>query len=407
METLEQYLKQATQTVYGPKRREVIAELRGNILTLANEYELHGHSATQALALALADFGPARQLAPQFARVHTWPKLGRSLVLATIATMSLLSWSSKAEVQLTSLGPIPNCPTSGSSPQLCLLKKQSWVAYEQLQQELLAAGVGFSSHSAPIHFMLGSTTTALPINSFSITFPNDRPIHFSHISTGGFSLYGHTPSGQSSSGVMPYEQVLNDLIPQLLVFQRNGKHYINASSIIDTIARGSQLPVWLHGATHHRLQVGNTYLPLIYDDKQSFFSPHLAEIIYSMAMSDYRKTAKNGNMLTWNGSAYRYPSQNQPYQHALKLKPNTLYAVQHGSSAGLMYEVLPSDEEGNLTFSSSWQSLRFTRDLVALSQAANKPVVAIAELTGALNNQALAKKPGMYVVVPRPSKGKL
>lgn len=82
MSELEQYLARATRHLWGRRRREAMAELRGNIHQAMLDHQLSGATPDEALRRALLDFGPPERASRAFGRVHSLPAVGRALLAA-------------------------------------------------------------------------------------------------------------------------------------------------------------------------------------------------------------------------------------------------------------------------------------------------------------------------------------
>jgi hypothetical protein len=108
---LERYLRLAAWGLPSKKRLEVRKELRGNIEMLAQEYQIQGHSETQALELALRDFGAPERVCVGMGKVYIMPTIFRNAALmALMATLSISTLnSSTAQVTGTNLFPAPAC----------------------------------------------------------------------------------------------------------------------------------------------------------------------------------------------------------------------------------------------------------------------------------------------------------
>ena len=103
MNALETYLRRATRGVWGTKRTELIAELRGSIEARIWMLECQGYASERALEVALTELGQARVIAAGLIGVHTMPKIFRStLALGLFAALSVtLINSSRAQIEVS------------------------------------------------------------------------------------------------------------------------------------------------------------------------------------------------------------------------------------------------------------------------------------------------------------------
>ena len=102
MNALETYLRRATRGVWGSKRTELIAELRGSIEARIWMLECQGYASERALEVALTELGEARAIAAGLIGVHTMPRIFRStLALGLFAALSVtLINSSRAQIEV-------------------------------------------------------------------------------------------------------------------------------------------------------------------------------------------------------------------------------------------------------------------------------------------------------------------
>ena len=102
MNALETYLRRATRGVWGTKRTELIAELRGSIEARIWMLECQGYAPERALEAALSELGEPRAIAAGLIGVHTMPRIFRStLALGLFAALSVtLINSSRAQIEV-------------------------------------------------------------------------------------------------------------------------------------------------------------------------------------------------------------------------------------------------------------------------------------------------------------------
>ena len=91
MKALDAYLTRATRALPARERRRVCEELRGSILERAAEHQLVGHTPTQALDLALQEFGDPARVARGMQRLYTAPRAAFALMLTLLGSVALLT----------------------------------------------------------------------------------------------------------------------------------------------------------------------------------------------------------------------------------------------------------------------------------------------------------------------------
>ena len=126
MNQLERYLKQATRGLPRQEKQRVTEELRGSLLERATEWQLTGKSETEALHLALQEFGDPAPLAAGMRRVHTLPKVVFPVtVLGTVGVLLLTFPRPAAGIPSFPDPSVQSCPldTASSNP---LDKVQHW-----------------------------------------------------------------------------------------------------------------------------------------------------------------------------------------------------------------------------------------------------------------------------------------
>jgi hypothetical protein len=154
---LERYLRLAAWGLPSKKRLEVRKELRGNIEMLAQEYQIQGHSETQALELALRDFGAPERVCVGMGKVYIMPTIFRNAALmALMATLSISTLnSSTAQVTGTMIWPIKECLNkksfSAGAHEIACDFSSFWVHLPSLKPTLEPLGVKVTEYiSQPI-----------------------------------------------------------------------------------------------------------------------------------------------------------------------------------------------------------------------------------------------------------------
>ena len=117
MNALEDYLRHATKGVYGTKKLEIQAELRGSIEDRIWKLENQGLNQNQALEKVLLEFGAAQAVNSGLMKEHTMPKIFKGITMAfliAIASLTTLN-ASRAEIEVVT-DPIFDVPFAPVSP---------------------------------------------------------------------------------------------------------------------------------------------------------------------------------------------------------------------------------------------------------------------------------------------------
>jgi hypothetical protein len=102
MNRLEQFLLRATRGLWGRKRLEVMAELRGSVEARVWKLECQGKTPEHALETALLEMGKPHHISTGLMRIHTMPKVLQNTVLFGLFLASSLTLFniSKAQVDV-------------------------------------------------------------------------------------------------------------------------------------------------------------------------------------------------------------------------------------------------------------------------------------------------------------------
>jgi hypothetical protein len=140
MNALETYLRRATRGVWGKKRTELIAELRGSIEARIWMLECQGYAPERALEVAL---GEPRVIAAGLIGVHTMPKIFRSTVaLGLFAALSVtLINSSRAQIEALPYNWLQVDTPSGVAITVLPEFKIFYLSFSSIKKNLEALGI--------------------------------------------------------------------------------------------------------------------------------------------------------------------------------------------------------------------------------------------------------------------------
>lgn len=98
MNTLEQYITRATRGLYGAKKLEIQAELRGSIEARIWQLEMQGD--TNALETALSELGAATTINAGLFKEHVMPNISKAVFVAIAATALTIAGLSSSQAQV-------------------------------------------------------------------------------------------------------------------------------------------------------------------------------------------------------------------------------------------------------------------------------------------------------------------
>lgn len=373
--TLETYLRTATKGLYGRKKLEVKTEIEGNIKELALEYQIAGLSEQQAISQAILDFGEARDLNAGMVKVHTMPKIIKTVLLAgLLSSVALVGVSSSlAEILTSSVGPYPTCPVDVFNYATIgdCSSDAAWMRLSDFATDVTKAGGEF----AP-------TKTG-----FIVKFPGDQEIPISLIKSSDFDL------GNNLGTIKGDVQ-----------FQKNTETWVKVTEVINTIAEKSTLPVQLEGWENPKLQVGKTTLNLVTGGQ-----PQAAFYAYVYGMT--RQIFREDNLINLENFAIVSPTlATKPeltletlgkFKHQIMVndKLGTIYAVLTKNYDRLTFiSVAPVAADGTLTLWLGHSTVNFVDTLEKLDpyQRLVDPPAVLVKLSGRLDSKA----PKLEIVVP-------
>ena len=174
MNALEMYLRRATRGVWGKKRLELIAELRGSIEARAWMLECQGYAPQRALEAALTELGEPRAIAAGLIGVHTMPKIFRStLALGLFAALSVtLINSSRAQIEVLPYDWLRiESPTSLQVTKLPEFKV-FYLSFSSIKTNLEALGIAVSDTPQSLNECCPNQQRSVPTLRFTLPGTN-------------------------------------------------------------------------------------------------------------------------------------------------------------------------------------------------------------------------------------------
>jgi hypothetical protein len=252
MNRLEQYLRRATRGLWGKKRLEVMAELRGSLEARVWKLECQGATPTHALETALLEMGAPQHISAGLMRTHTMPtisKIGFAAIAATALCIASLS-SSQAQVGWAT----PKLDLKFADRNLTVLLYGSlFISLSDLKIALERAGATVKETNLPpsttrSNLLVPSWDTTLPVRTLEITFVQagqDYQVVLQALgSVGALDKNETFASSPESAEFVPFSYVLEQLRRTKLPLKLEGwqRPKISLGSFSFTLERAGELP---------------------------------------------------------------------------------------------------------------------------------------------------------------------
>ncbi len=237
MNRLEQYIAQATKGLYGKKKLEIQAELRGSIEARIWQLELQGNQ--NALETALLEMGDARNISVGLIKEHLMPNVLKNAVLVgifAIASISALT-SSQAQIQVETVG------QSLSTDKMSMY----YLRFSSIKENLEAAGISVDDTPlAPVENSVAYSLATKP--SLRFRFPDAKQDLVLQTAP-GFDSPWKADAGELVFDPKPSASITNDRV------------YMNLWSFLHQLKK-TGLPINVEGWRNPSLKVGKTTLQI-------------------------------------------------------------------------------------------------------------------------------------------------
>jgi hypothetical protein len=334
MTPLERYVTRATQHVWGKKKLEIQAELRGSIEARAWKLECQGFAPPEALETALRELGSPHAINAELIKVHTMPNVLKNTALLGLFTAFAITTlnPSRAQIDVVTI-PAIKITTSNSNMTGTVASSQ-WIFSEKhnlqflslasLKQNLENAGIAVeateSEKSAILSFVLPGSTKTL-----SITAP------VNHLQQTTIAPQGHSPR------------------PNPFVA---GDHYVMFWSFFDQLRQHSELPIKIRGWRNPKLAIGTTEIQI----GSSTAPAHPRNIYTNIA----------GQALLRNHPQVKgWISFSDTHKHAVRIQadPGTVFALitTSGNQIYQHIDVARVADDGVLYFDAPYKVLEFVK----------------------------------------------
>ncbi len=260
MNTLEIYLRRATRGVWGKKRLELIAELRGSLEARIWMLECQGYAPERALEVALSELGEPREpraIAAGLIGVHTMPRIFRStLALGLFAALSVtLINSSRAQIEVIGGDDVIFIASPGFTIKITGSIGVYYLKFSSIEKNLTDAGIAVESLQSP---SLEASQVRRPVPTLRFELPGstrETVLQATPI-TGDTITLATLQSEQLKNGS---SGVLNQ--PATNVPDEDSA-YISFSDFVWQLKERSGLPVRIVGWKNPIIEIGSTKLQI-------------------------------------------------------------------------------------------------------------------------------------------------
>ncbi|MBB6016672.1 permease prefix domain 1-containing protein [Deinococcus radiopugnans] len=267
MNPTEKFVRQATRGLWGRRKRDAQAELRGAIEDKIHRHRLHGLNDAEATAAALRDLGRPTAIAHGFREVHTLPPvLGTLLFVGLGAT---LGFQALAQVPTVQSAYLPSdlqtvCHLPGAQDLATISVSQREKAERAIKAQDGPDRALERCRKAPLtgRVLLNVADLLTALWNGGVTLPGHEEGLVMALRDGDLQIIGQdfasttTPlfSFTGNRIVLPGLAFLTDEI--------QGQRYLSASAVIPFLKQVISSPLHLNGLTNPVLSVGPVNLQL-------------------------------------------------------------------------------------------------------------------------------------------------
>jgi hypothetical protein len=248
MTLLETYLNRATRGVWGKKKLEVKAELRGSIEARAWKLECLGFTPELALETAMRELGEPKAIAAGLTKVHTMPTILKStLALGMFLSIAITSLnSSRAQIEVTTLklAQYAGLEKVQVTPQSLSKSEPYFLQLSSIKRNLEAAGIAVDD--TPQGSLEGFVNQRVLVPTLRFTLPG---------SVQRIVVQSAPAIWKSETGELEW----NRIPPKNIGLDR---YYVPFWSFVEQLQTRSGLPVRLEGWRNPTLKVGTTNLQI-------------------------------------------------------------------------------------------------------------------------------------------------
>ena len=314
---LEKYLKQATKGVWGKKKLEIITELRGSIESRIWMLEQQGHSNSEALKLALEEFGKPNEINAGLVTVHSMPKMFKAMVVAAMLSSLAVMHTNFSAAQVAGVAelPISDCSVAKNPEEISLswMQKQDkstictgfWFKIGDLQSVLEPLGVTYSRQP--------SILSKVPDHVFTFPGNNFLIIH---------------PASTVKLG--------DETFPQLKTNEESDAEYIPGSSLFSA-SSAMNLPTNIQGFDFPKISIGSTTFTFGTTEDPIDGREFYAQVFQKYLMNQYFPVDFPNEEIFLSSQRMNDTSQVSRYLKIKHSKPDEVYVMLYRDSGDFDY----------------------------------------------------------------------
>ncbi len=253
MKRLEQYISRATRGLYGIKKLEIQAELRGSIEARIWQLEVQG--STNALETALLEMGAAKTINSGLIKEHLMPNISKAIFVVIAATTLTIAGISSSHAQISWAVPqdkrLKNC--SCQQPYISLKDLKTWfekagaTVTESMQLPELFETT-YNRRQLPTGILSWQDmTTDIKVKTLDITFRNtEKPYQVRLQALANFSLNAEEKiaTRPQDAEFIAFQYVIDQFLTTGLPIQFTGwqKPKMQLGNLSFLLERNGQMP---------------------------------------------------------------------------------------------------------------------------------------------------------------------
>jgi hypothetical protein len=246
MKALEEYLKHATKGVYGTKKLEIQAELRGSIEDRIWKLETQSLSQNQALEKVLLEFGAAKAVSAGMMKEHTMPKIFKGITIAFLVAITSFTAlnASRAEIEVVTQS-MENYEIDAKNLQIA---QTYYLSFSSIKQNLETEGITVDDTPVAPQGKIEGLEDVGKLPSLRFRFPKAKKDSLLQ-SIPGYDSPWKNDAGKLIQNSRPTGELSNDRV------------YMNLWSFFQQL-RQCDLPVRIEGWQNPSIKVGQTELKI-------------------------------------------------------------------------------------------------------------------------------------------------
>ncbi|MFC5849374.1 permease prefix domain 1-containing protein [Deinococcus petrolearius] len=386
MKALEQYVATATRGLPQRERQRVAEELRANVLERVAEHQIPGKSRSEALRLALQEFGDPQPLAAGMRGIYLWPQLGiggAAASLLLVAMFTVRAVSATPHITVTTQGQLARCEPEGgiATGGLCSTQRRFWVDQADLRAQLLAQGATLKSAQQQVNE-----------NRWA-----PQPLTVSWEDTPGRQGQFFLPADDGLEDRSSRQRAAN--FPDETVIRRGGKTFLSSELLFGAIFESSTLPLRIERPLDAPVvHIGRLRLEFGQPGQGGSVGWLVENAVTRLLTQQFQASVFRGENLLPRWEYVLDRAKGHPQAVKVSGRSSEIYAVVRPVSAngvnGLGFDLATVDSNGILKFRTAQKSVTLTQDIKALANGGSlKAKIALINLGPAI---LLSKKGFIY-----------